>query len=170
MFSTQAVVLIWGTGLQLHSHGTTGQCTPNRHIVHPKPAQRYVSVMSQYSQRHKAGESPPLLRTHPFCFQSCPDRKAKCQHTYISQTNQKYCWAFCGKGIFPEALWELLIHDESEHKTFWYNPVGALDFQGPGIHSTEPVLCAALFWDHHAGRTVVYTVIASSSMNCRGPL
>ena len=133
MFSTQAMVIIWGDGVANYIIMVIiSQYTSNHHVVHLKPAQWYMSYVSVQPKRQSRSkpnfaENPPFF----FSFQSRSDRKAAIIHIFHKQ---KYRWAFCGKGIFLE----LLIHDVSEHKMFRYHLVGTLDFQWPGIHSTEP--------------------------------
>lgn len=167
MFSTQAVVIIWGDGVANYIVMVIiAQCTSNRHVVHPKPAQRYVSIMSQYSQRHKAGESPPLLRTHPL-FSALNHVLTERRLSYIYFTNKpKILLGVLWKGHFPGST--LRASDswcEWTQNILIQSGWGPWIFSDPEYTALRQVLLCSLILDHHAGRIMwLRTVIASSSM------
>ena len=131
------MVIIWGDGVVNYIIVVIiSRYTSNHHAVHLKPAQWYMSYVSVQAERQSRSK-PSFAENHP-SFSAFNHVLTERRLQYIFFTNKKYRWAFCGKGIFLEAPWELLIHDVSEHKMFWYHLVGILDFQWPGIHSTGP--------------------------------
>lgn len=148
MFSTQAVVIIWGDGVANYIVMVIiAQCTSNHHVVHPKPAQRYVLVMSQYSQRHKAGESPPLLRTYP-SFSALSHVLTERRLPYIYFTNKpKILLGVLWKGHFAGSALRA-----SDSWCEWTQNILIQSGGGPGFSGTRNTqhwarsFCAALFW------------------------
>lgn len=87
MFSTQAMVIIWGDGVVNYIIVVIiSRYTSNHHAVHLKPAQWYMSYVSVQAERQSRSkpsfaENPPFF----FSFQSCSDRKAATIHIFHKQ-------------------------------------------------------------------------------------
>ena len=161
MFSTQAMVIIWGDGVANYIIMVIiSQYTSNHHVVHLKPAQWYMSYVSVQPKR-KSRSKPNFAENPPFffSFQSRSDRKAAIIHIFHKQ---KISLGILWKGHFSWSFWFMMWVNTKCFDTIWWGP---WIFSDQEYTALSQVLMCSLILDHHAGRIMwLRTVIAVSGM------